>query len=123
MSRYLILLLLNTPLVLAALASALVDYKMGKYSKKRFIGQTMIWLTIFAGLASTQLLYEFLFSNHLTKTEPLSLFDVMQITGIIVVLFIANRSRIKLESLERRTQDLHQELSILLSADSTSKKP
>ena len=121
MSRYLILLLLNTPLVLAALVSALVDYKMGKYSKKKYIGQSFIWLTIFAGLASTKIIYEFLFSNHLTQTEPLSLFDVMQITGIIVVLFIANRSRIKLEALERRTQDLHQELSIRMSSESPTK--
>jgi len=116
-SRYLILVLLNTPLVIAALLSALVDYKMGKYPKKKLIGQIIIWLVIFTGIASTKLIYDFLFSNSLTHTEPLSLFDVMQITGIILVLFIANRSRIKLEALERRVQDLHQELSIRLSKD------
>ena len=121
MSRYLILLLLNTPLVLAALLSALVDFKMGKYSKRKFIGQTMIWLVIFTGLASTKFIYDFLFSNSLTQTEPLSLFDVMQITGIVLVLFMANRSRIKIETLERRVQDLHQELSIRLSDDKTKK--
>lgn len=122
MSRYLILLLLNTPLIIAALLSALVEYKMGKYSKKKFIGQITIWLVIFAGLASTQLIYELLFSNNLTRTEPLSLFDVIQITGIIVVLYIANRSRIKLETLERRVQDLHQELSIRLTEVKSQKK-
>lgn len=123
MSRYLILLLLNTPLVLASLFTALVDYKMGKYTRQKLIGQTVIWLIILTGLAAAQPVYQFLFSNKLTTTEPLSLFDVIQITGIISVLFIANRARIKLESLERRTQDLHQELSILLSADSPSRKP
>lgn len=75
----------------------------------------MLWLIILGGLASAKLIYEFLFSNKLTDTEPLSLFDVIQITGIIFVLFMANRSRIKVESLERRVQDLHQELSIRLS--------
>lgn len=120
MSRYLILLLLNTPLIVAALLSALVEFKMGQYSRRKFISQVVIWVIIFAGLASTSFIYEFLFSNRLTKTEPLSLFDVIQITGIIVVLFVANRSRIKLEALERRVQDLHQELSIRLSGDTPS---
>ena len=119
MSRYLILFFLNLPLILAALASALVDYKMGKYSRKKYIGQTLIWLVILTGLASAKLIYDFLFSKSLTHTEPLSLFDVIQITGIILVLYISNRSRIKLETLERRMQDLHQQLSIDLSNTET----
>ena len=102
--------------MLAALLSALVGYKMGKYSFIKYLWQTAIWVTIFIGLASIKTIYAFLFSNHLTQTEPLSLFDVMQMTGIIVVLFMANRSRIKVETLERRIQDLHQELSIRLSS-------
>ncbi len=116
MSRYLLLVLLNTPLVLAGLLSALVEYKMDKISGKSFARQVVIWVVIFTGLASAKFIYEFLFSNGLTQTEPLSLFDVIQITGIIIVLFMSNRSRIKLEALERRVQDLHQELSIKLSA-------
>ena len=121
MSRYLILAILTLPLVIAALLSSLVEYKMGKLSRKSFIKQIFIWTIIFVGLASAKPIYEFLFSNGLTQTEPLSLFDVIQITGIIYVLFMANRSRIKLESLERRVHDLHQELSIRLS-DGGSKK-
>jgi hypothetical protein len=117
MSRYLILAILNTPLVLAALLSGLVEYKMGKISRRSFIRQIIIWLVIFTGIACAKPIYEFLFSNGLTQTEPLSLFDVIQITGIIYVLFMANRSRIKIEILERRIQDLHQELSIRLSHD------
>jgi hypothetical protein len=115
MSRYLILILLNIPLVIAALMSALVEYKLGKISRKTFVRQIIIWAIIFTGIACAKPIYEFLFSNGLTQTEPLSLFDVIQITGIIYVLFMANRSRIKLELLERRLQDLHQELSIKLS--------
>ena len=121
MSRYLILFILNLPFVLAALLSTLVDYKMGQRSRRASSVQTLVWLTILAGLALMQPIYQFLFSNKLTQTEPLSLFDVMQITGIILVLFMANRSRIKLELLERRVQDLHQELSIRL-AEEPSKK-
>jgi phage-related holin len=120
-SRYLILLLLNLPLVFIALLSALVDYKMGKLSRKKYFIQLVLWLVILAGIGSAHFIYSFLFSHQLTQTEPLSLFDVIQITGVIVVLFMANRSRIKLEALERRVQDLHQELSIRLSEDERKK--
>lgn len=117
MSRYLILILLNTPLILIALTSNLVDYKTGKRPKKKFVISMAFWVFVFASLISTKFAYDFLFSNSLTTTEPLSLFDVIQITGIIIVLFIANRTRLKIEALERRVQDLHQELSIQVSKD------
>lgn len=115
MSRYLILVLLNLPLILAGLLGALVDFKTNKLSRNKYIFVTVLWLIIFVGLASAQYIYEFLFSHNLTQTEPLSLFDVIQITGIIFVLYMANRSRVRVENLERRLQDLHQELSIKLS--------
>jgi hypothetical protein len=118
-SRYLILLLLTAPFIIAALVNALVSFKLSKISRARFTFQCILWTLVFIGLASLRPIYQFLFSNNLTHTEPLSLFDVMQITGIVIVFFIANRSRAKIELLERRVQDLHQELSIRLSADET----
>jgi hypothetical protein len=118
MSRYLILLLLNTPFIIAGLVNALVSYKLSKISKRRFMFQFVVCLVVFIGLASAKPIYEFLFSNNLTHTEPLSLFDVIQITGIIAIIFVAQRTRAKLETLERRVQDLHQELSIKLSEES-----
>ncbi|HEX9153676.1 MAG TPA: hypothetical protein VF809_02550 [Candidatus Saccharimonadales bacterium] len=115
MSRYLILLILNAPFIIAALGNALVNFKLRRISRNRFVFQLIMWILVFAGLAAAQPIYQFLFSNNLTHTEPLSLFDVIQITGIVIVLFIANRTRTKVEALERRVQDLHQELSIRLS--------
>lgn len=115
MSRYLLLILLNLPLIIAGMVSALVDYKLKKLPRRKFVVQLSVWAVILAGLLAAEPIYQFLFSNQLTETEPLSLFDVMQITGIITILFMANRSRIKVERLERRVQDLHQELSIKLS--------
>lgn len=116
MSRYLLLFLLNFPFILTAILSALTQYKLGKSSKRRFIAQTILWLVILIGLLIAQPLYEWLYSNELTQTEPLSLFDVIQITAIVVTFYIANRTRAQLESTERRLQDLHQELSIRLSS-------
>lgn len=115
MSRYLILVILNTPLIAVALTSALVAYKLKHSTRKQFILRFVLWLGIFLGLIFAESIYIFLFSHQLTQTEPLSLFDVIQITGIIFTLFLANRAFIKADRLERRVQDLHQELSIRLS--------
>jgi hypothetical protein len=116
-SRYLILVILNTPLVIAGIINAVVSYKLKHTSRRRFMLRLTLWLAIFIGLLFVEPIYSFLFSNNLTHTEPLSLFDVMQITGIIFTLFIANKAYGKVDLLERRIQDLHQELSIQLSKD------
>ena len=115
MSRYLLLLLLNLPFVSMAILSAITQYKLRRSTKRRMIVQILLWLIVITGLALAQPIYEWLFSHNLTDTEPLSLFDVIQITAIVIVFYIANRTRAKVEVLERRVQDLHQELSIQIS--------
>ena len=115
MSRYTILVILNTPLIIASILNAIVSFKLGHISKKRLAISLIIWSLIFAGLVVAHSIYIFLFSNNLTQTEPLSLFDVIQITGIILTLFIANRAYGKADVLEHRLQELHREISIKLS--------
>ncbi|OGL34613.1 hypothetical protein A3F65_00755 [Candidatus Saccharibacteria bacterium RIFCSPHIGHO2_12_FULL_47_16b] len=121
MSRYLLLVILNTPLIIAAMMNTVVGYKLGHMGRRRFFFGLSFWLLIFAALVFVKPIYSYLFSNNLTQTEPLSLFDVMQITGIIFTLFIANRAYGKVDVLERKVQDLHQELSIKLSEKNNKK--
>lgn len=115
MSRYLLLFLLNLPFVLVAILSAVTSYKIGRSSRRRMYTQLAVWIFILIGLGSAHAVYDFLFANKLTQSEPLSLFDVIQITGIVVTFYMANRTRARVELLERRVNDLHQELSIRLS--------
>ncbi|MCA9329415.1 hypothetical protein KDA11_02130 [Candidatus Saccharibacteria bacterium] len=75
-----------------------------------------------SGLVLTQPIYTFLYNEGLTKTEALSLFDVLQITGIVIVFFLVNRLYVRVDVQEQRMQALHQELSIRLSVSSTPKK-
>lgn len=121
MSRYLILVILNLPLILAGLLGSIIDVKTGKISRGKYIFQTALWLAILAGLALARAVYVYLYNHHRTTTSSMSLFDVIEITGIIYILFMANRSRIKADGLERRLQELHQETSILLSQDKAKK--
>lgn len=116
MSRYLILFLLNAPLVIAGLLNTVVSYKLNKLGRSRFIFRLFLWVGILSGLVFAKPIYTFLFSNNLTESEPLSLFDVIQITGIVLTYYVASHALSKVDSLERRVNDLHQELSIRLSS-------
>lgn len=115
MSRYVLLLLLNIPFIVAGFISALTQFKLGKLSRRRFLAQTAVWCIILIGLILAEPLYTWLYSHDLTETEPLSLFDVIQITAIVILFYLANRARSKIEDMEKRLRDLHQELSIVLS--------
>ncbi|MCA9343219.1 hypothetical protein KC950_04380 [Candidatus Saccharibacteria bacterium] len=115
MSRYLILVLLNLPLIITAIVGAFVSYKLNNTSKRRLIIKTIFWVVILLCLVFAQNIYTYLYNEGLTQTEPLSLFDVLQITGIIYIFYVVNRLFVKVDVLEKRVQDLHQELSIILS--------
>lgn len=115
MSRYLLLVLLNLPLIIAAIAGLVIKLKLKKITVKRFVLHAALWLLILLGLIFAQPIYEYLFNNQLTKTEPLSLFDVVQLTATITIIYFLAKSRSKQEILERRMNDLHQEISIQLS--------
>lgn len=104
---------------MAAILKAIMQYKLGRITRRGCIVRVGLWATILLGLIFAAPIYAFLFSNNLTQTEPLSLFDVIQITGIIATLFIATQAYSKADALEHRVQDLHQELSIRLTNSST----
>lgn len=115
MSRYTILIILNLPLIIAGILNAVVAYKLKYTNRRRFIFRILLWVSILLCLVFAQSIYDYLFTNQLTQSEPLSLFDVIQITGIIFTLFLASQAMAKIDILQRRVQDLHQELSIRLS--------
>lgn len=113
--------LLNLPLIGMAILGAYAAYKTGVTTKKQLWVRIIFWLLILLGLATAEPLYRFLFSNDLTRTEPLSLFDVIQITGIIYVLQLASRAYSKVDLLERQIHQMHRDYSIQLSKTSRKK--
>ncbi|NBU34152.1 hypothetical protein EBZ38_10815 [bacterium] len=88
---------------------------MKHISRLRLIFKVTFWTAVIVCLVFTESIYAYLYEQGLTKTEPLSLFDVIQITGVIYIFFLVNRLYVKVDVLERRNQDLHQKLSIRLS--------
>ena len=115
MSRYVILMLLNLPFVILAVTGIITRFKMKRITRRRAAIQLLMWCSLLLGLIIAHPIYNWLFANNFTETDSLSLFDVVQITAIIFLLYTLNGVSNRLEQTEKRLNDLHQELSIRLS--------
>jgi len=114
--RYALLLLLTSPIVLMALLNILTQYKMKRISKPRFMHQFMLWILISTLLLASFPVYNLVNGKPLLDSSDLSLFDILQTTAIIYLIYIINNFRRKIEQNERTIRDLHQEISINLSS-------
>lgn len=119
--RYALLVILNLPVIVLALANILTLYKMKKISKLRFRTQLSIWIIILIVLICSFPLYNYFTHTPLFDSHDLSLLDVVQTTAIVYLFYIANDLRRRLDKSEKIVRDLHQELSIKLSNISNGK--
>jgi hypothetical protein len=110
--KYLLIIILNTPFVLFGILRSIRNYQKGLITRLRMFISMFFWLLIFVGLIFAQPLYDFLQQSGLTDSTPLSLFDVVQTTGIIVALFFVLRLYTKNDLLEYKIHQLNRELSI-----------
>jgi hypothetical protein len=110
--RYIILILLNVPVVLLALLSFITKYKMRKITKKRFKTQIFIWSAILLVLVGSFPVYNYMVGRPLLDSHELSLFDIAQTTVMILLLYIVNTLRQKIQRTEKMLRDLHQNLSL-----------
>lgn len=115
--RYIVLVLLNLPIILIALVNIVTQFKMEKISAARFRHQIILWMTILVLLIGSFPAYNYLNGNTLLDSSELSIFDIIQTTAIIYLIYIINNQRRKIEQNERLVRDLHQEISIKLSKD------
>lgn len=122
MSRYLLLTILILPFVSLGILSIFTKYKVNGGSRRKMIVQITGWLIIFIGVACAKPVYETLFNAQLTVSEPLSLFDVVQLTSIVFLLYLVTRMYSRINMLEKRFRDLHQEISIHFSQIDNRKK-
>lgn len=116
--RYFVLVLLNLPIILLAFVNILTQYKLEKISKTRFKFQLLWWAVILVVLLSSFPIYNVLNDMPVLDSSELTLFDIFQTTAIIYLLYILNYQRQKIEQNDRTLRELHQELSIKLSARS-----
>lgn len=115
MDKYTILILLNLPFVLFGLLKAVVFYKEGVYGRLAFAIRVVFWLIIILGLFFAQDIYTYLVSQNLTDSAPISLADVVLVTGINLCLFLSIRLYSRVEQLEAKLFEMQEKLSIELS--------
>lgn len=113
--RYILLVLLNLPVILLAVTNLVTQYKMNKITKRRFKRQLALWLIILFVFIASFPTYNYISDKPIFDAHALSLFDVVQTTAIVYLFYIANDLRRKIEKNEKIVRDLHQELSIKLS--------
>ena len=120
--RYLVLVLLNFPIVMSALVNIITQYKLGKVSNSRFKHQIIIWITILVVLVSSFPLFNIATGRSPLDSHELSLFDIVQTTAIVFLFYAFNSQRQRFDQAERRVRNLHQELSIRLSNNSLEER-
>lgn len=113
--RYLILVLLNLPVILLALVNIVIQYKTKKMSARRFQHQIILWITTLIVLVSSFPIYNYAIGNNIFDSSELSLFDIAQTTVIIYMVYSFNNQRRRIEQNEKMIRDLHQEISIRLA--------
>lgn len=118
--RYIILVLLNLPVILLGLVNIITQYKLKSISHRRFKSQLILWLVLLVLLIGSFPVYNYLSGKPLTDSSELSLFDVVQTTAIVVLIYIVNTQRRHLEKNEKIVRELHQEISIKLSENRKS---
>lgn len=115
--RYVILVLLNIPIIMLALVNIITQYKLRRVSPNRFRHQIILWLIVLVVLLGSFPLYNYLVGRPPLDSTELSSFDIIQTTAIVFLFYALHNQRQKSEQNERRLRDLHQELSIKLSTD------
>jgi len=114
--RYITLVLLNMPIILLGLFNIITQYKVKKVTKQRFRHQVFLWSIILAVLVFSFPIYNYSIGKPPLDSAELSLFDIAQTTAIVALVYVVNSQRRKVEKAEKTLRDLHQEISIKLSA-------
>lgn len=75
----------------------------------------ILWAVLLVILIASFPLYNLLTGNPILDSNELSVFDIIQTTAIIFLIYVINTMRQKAEWNEKTIRDLHQEVSIKLS--------
>lgn len=113
--RYLILIILNLPIILMAFVNIFTQYKLKRSTKDHFRRQIITWVVITLVLFGSFPIYNVLSNKPLMQSDDFSTFDIIQTTAIVYLMYYVNHQRQKIDALDQQYRDLHQELSIKLS--------
>ena len=72
----------------------------------------LFWIALVLGIFLNKFIFDFLESLRIIDSTPLSLYDVIQITAIISLIYIVFRQDFKIEDLKNKITKLNREIAI-----------
>lgn len=111
-SRFAILVIINLPLIVIAVIGTLTSYKTGRISKKRCRLELLFWVVLGGGLIITEPLYNLLLASHLTDSDPMSIFDMVLLTLLVLSALWIKSMHAKAADLQRKFSLMHEHLAI-----------
>lgn len=112
MSRYVLLVLINLPLLFIGVISAITHYKTGRISKKRCTAEVLLWVCVGIGLVAIEPIYNTLLRHNLTNSTPMSLLDIVLLTLLLLCFFLIKETNDKISHLSRKFSRMHESLAI-----------
>ena len=111
-SKYFLLVIINLPLLVVGIVSAIADYKTSRISRKRSLIQVAFWLVVGAGLIIIEPAYNALVRHNLTDSPPMSLFDMVLLTLVLFCLLLLKNANERMSVLARKLSRMHENLVI-----------
>ena len=111
-SKYNILIYFCVPILVLFLLRIYDNYKRKKISKRGMSILLGFWAFAFVGIIFNKYIFNFLEKSRLIDSTPLSLYDVVQITAIIFLIYIVFRQSFKIEDLKSKITKLNQEIAL-----------
>jgi hypothetical protein len=111
-SRFLVLVIINLPIVLIGIIGAITSYKTSRTSKKRCITEVTGWIIVGISLVLIQPVYNLLVQNHLTASDSMSIFDVILLTLILLCGLLIIRANEKIALLNKKLSRIHEHIAI-----------
>lgn len=112
-TKYNILIALCLPILILFLIRIYDSFKRKKLSKRGAIILFLFWSFLTLGIIFNKQFFVYLENSRLIESTPLSLYDTVQITAIIFLIYIIFRQSFKLEELRDKITKLNQELALL----------
>lgn len=111
-SRFLILVLINLPVVLIGIIGAITSYKTSRTTKKRYITEVIGWVLVGVALVLIEPAYNLLLKSHLTSSDSMSIFDVVLLTLILLLGLLIIRANEKISLLNKKISRIHEHVAI-----------
>jgi hypothetical protein len=112
LTKYNILIILCLPILLLFLIRIYDNYKRGKISTRGLFILLLFWLILTLGILFNQQIFDYLENSNLISSTPLSLYDVIQITSIIFLIYLVFRLTFRNEELQNKLSKLNQEIAL-----------